>query len=152
MQGLISVAADLWISRRPCRELTGDHPQNWRATVGAHNVGSVVQRHRVLDAGFRLEWKAFMLTFNGLAFNEATWPEFRDLAKSKSKDLGACRWAACIEKTEDAAAACASAGLDRHHLHAYFWWTDGVGLRRRNADDLVFLEARGATKPIAQGM
>ncbi len=28
------------------------------------------------------------------------------------------------------------------HTHAYLWWTDGLGLRRRNTDDLVFKGVR----------
>ena len=36
----------------------------------------VLQRHRVLDEGFRLCSKAFMLTFNSRAFSTSTWVSF----------------------------------------------------------------------------
>ena len=98
-------------------------------------------RHRVLEAGFRLKSKALMLTFNSKAFIEATWPLFLAWLKGKARELGARRWAACLERSEHAqhsAAAGSGAAAPVYHTHAYLWWTDGEGLQRRNTKDLVF--------------
>ena len=96
-----------------------------------------VLRHRLLAPGFRLKSKAFMLTYNSRAFAEATWSKFLLWVRNKRQSLGARRWAACIELSEQAAAA--SDGMTKvFHLHAYLWWTDGQGIRRRNTDDLLF--------------
>ena len=53
-------------------------------------------RHRLLEAGFRLESKAFMLTFNSGSFVRETWPVFLEWVKERRGALGARRWAACI--------------------------------------------------------
>ena len=95
-----------------------------------------VQRHRLLEVGFQLNSKAFMLTYNSASFGEATWPAFLAWVRGKRKELGASRWAACLEKSEHASGGAAAPA--RCHMHVYLWWTDGVGLRRRNTDDLVF--------------
>ena len=92
-------------------------------------------RHKLLEQGFRLVAKAFMMTFNSRTFSAATWPGFLRWVKERRHLLGARRWAACWELSEHAMA---GAGGDVFHGHAYLWWTDGVGLRRRNTDDLVF--------------
>jgi hypothetical protein len=94
---------------------------------------SCLSRHRVLDDGFRLESKAFMVTYNSRSFTLDTWPEFLAWVKDQRRRLGFRRWAACLEE---------SAAPGVYHAHAYFWWTDGVGLRRRNTDDLVFAGVR----------
>ena len=108
-------------------------------------VAPSIQRHRVLDEGFRIQSKAFMLTYNCRAFTPAVWTAFLRWVKDKRRELGARRWAACLEKSENAqpAAAGGAAGAgDVYHLHAYFLWADGEGLRRRNTDDLVFAGVR----------
>ena len=98
-------------------------------------------RHRLLDEGFRLESKAFMLTYNSRAFAQATWPLFLAWVKERRRELGARRWAACFEESLNAqqpSAAGADGAPTVYHAHAYLWWTDGVGLRRRNTDELMF--------------
>lgn len=102
-------------------------------------------RHRLLEAGFRLESKAFMLTFNSGSFVRETWPVFLEWVKERRGALGARRWAACLEESLNAhssSSSCAVAPPRVYHAHAYFWWTDGVGLRRRNTDDLLFTGVR----------
>ena len=42
-----------------------------------------VQQHRVLQAGFRIKSKAFMLTFNSLTITMETWPAFRKWVRQK---------------------------------------------------------------------
>ena len=98
-----------------------------------------VIRHRLLQDGFRLQSKAFMLTFHSKDFTKDTWLPFSSWVRKTCRELGARRWAACLEGPADAAS---QAGSTRYHLHAYFWWTDGVGLRRRNTDALVFDNVR----------
>ena len=44
-------------------------------------------RHRLLDDGFRLKSKAFMLTYNSRGFSEGTWPVFLKWAKERRRAL-----------------------------------------------------------------
>jgi hypothetical protein len=46
-------------------------------------------------------------------------------------------WAATLEESLHTAD-----GQQRYHLHAYFYWNDGVGLYTRNTDELVFENIR----------
>lgn len=95
----------------------------------------MLESHRVLQPGFILKSKAFMLTLNSRSFTEATWPAFESWVKERAKTLGARAWSACLEETDPARA---QPGQRKFHLHAYFLWTDGVGLYRRNLEDLKF--------------
>ena len=94
-----------------------------------------LQRHRVLDEGFRLQSKAFMLTYNCKEFSTDTWQRFLTWVKGTVRKLHARRWAACLEESLHAHAV-TSPGV--YHLHTYLWWTDGNGVRFRNTDVLVF--------------
>ena len=96
-----------------------------------------LQRHRVLQGGFTLKSKAFMLTYNNRAFSPDTWTEFLPWVVARADEMGARRWAACLEKSEHA-----RAGRDVYHTHAYLWWTDGKGIFRRNTDDFLFQGVR----------
>jgi len=96
-----------------------------------------LQRHRVLQSGFTLKSKAFMLTYNNRAFSPGTWTEFLPWVVARANELGALRWAACLEKSEHA-----RAGRDVYHTHAYLWWTDGKDIFRRNTDDFLFQGVR----------
>ncbi len=114
------------------------------ATGEGHDADSdpppPVLRHRLLDEGFRLRSKAFMLTFNSRAFT-ATWPVFLRWVKDRYRELGARRWAASLVESVEATHRARSGGAAAapvYHTHAYLWWLDGVGLVRRNTDDLVF--------------
>ena len=57
-------------------------------------------RHKLLEQGFRLVAKAFMMTFNSRTFSAATWPGFLRWVKERRHLLGARRWAACWELSE----------------------------------------------------
>jgi hypothetical protein len=79
-------------------------------------------RHRVLEASFRPKSKTSMLTFNRRAFIEATWALFLAWLKDTARELGARRWAACLERSENAqrsAAAESRAATPVYHTHAY---------------------------------
>ena len=104
------------------------------ATTGAL---AQLQRHRVLQDGFILKSKAFMLTYNSRSFTPETWTAFLPWVKARAHELGARRWAACLEKSEHTRAGC-----DVYHTHAYLWWTDGKGIYRRNLDEFVFQAVR----------
>ena len=81
-----------------------------------------LQRHRLLDNGFRLQSKAFMLTFHSRGLTDKTWPLFRAWVLERRAALGARRWAACLEESMGAAAAVGSDGAvcgKVFHLHAY---------------------------------
>ena len=61
-------------------------------------------RHRLLEPGFRLKSKAFMLTYNSATFTEETWTEFLAWVKQTRRTVGARRWAACFEESKNASA------------------------------------------------
>ena len=54
----------------------------------------LLPRHRVLEPGYILKSKAFMLTFNSDTFTRDTWKSFENWVKRKRKELGARAWAA----------------------------------------------------------
>ena len=93
----------------------------------------LLPRHRVLQPGYILKSKAFMLTFNSHTFTRDTWTAFESWVKRKRKELGARAWAACVEVSIHSEA---TQHGPRYHLHCYLFWTDGVGLFRRNLNDL----------------
>ena len=75
-----------------------------------------------------------MLTFNSRNITPAHWPRFRAfIARLKGK-LGARAWAANLEQSLHAA----EAARPVFHCHAYFIWTDGVGIDVHSLDPFVF--------------
>ena len=97
-----------------------------------------VAKHRVLKPGFKLKTKACMLTFSIRNITPAHWPRFRAcIARLKGK-LGARTWAANLEQSPHAA----ESARPVYHCHAYFIWTDGVGIDVHSLDPFVF-EASG---------
>ena len=106
--------------------------------------GYQLQRHRVLEEGFRLQAKAFMMTFNSRAFTIGTWGPFSTWVKAIARRLHARRWAACLEESQNAQPLATDSAEPTavYHLHAYLWWTDGKGVTRRNTDDFVFTGVR----------
>ena len=90
---------------------------------------SPLDGHRVLGRGFRLESKAFMLTYNSGNFTVDVWPAFETFTADLAGRLGARAWSACLEASE---------APGRYHLHSYFFWTDGLGVKFRNLDTFVF--------------
>ena len=99
----------------------------------------LLQRHRVLDEGFRLQSKAFMLTYNSKEFTVGTWQRFLTWVKATARKLHARHWAACLEESQHARA---GTPAPVYHTHAYLWWTDGKGVRLRSTDELVFDNVR----------
>lgn len=96
---------------------------------------SPIELHRVLDASFVLRSKAFMLTYNSRKFTPASWIVFRGTMRRLHFAFKSKAWAANQEESLNAA----GAGDSKvYHMHAYFYWDDGVGLHRRNTNDLVF--------------
>ena len=98
----------------------------------------LLPRHRVLQPGYILKSKAFMLTFSH-TFTRDTWTAFESWVKRKRKELGARAWAACVEVSIHSEA---TQHGPRYHLHCYLFWTDGVGLFRRNLNDLQFEDVK----------
>ena len=92
-----------------------------------------VARHRLLLPGYRLQSKAFMLTYNSALFTKDDWAAFRDFIQDLHGRFGSRAWAACLEQSEEPG---------RVHFHAYFFWGDGVGVRKRNTDAFVFKDTR----------
>lgn len=100
-------------------------------------VSAVVPLHRVLEGSFQLQSKAFMLTYNSRHFSADCWKRFESHVCSLHNSLKARGWAATLEESLHTAD-----GQQRYHLHAYFYWDDGVGLYSRNTDKLVFENVR----------
>ena len=94
-----------------------------------------VPMHKVLDSSFRLQSKAFMLTFNSQTFTRQTWPSFRKHMRQLCRTLQARAWAANWEVSLESSS---PAGQTRFHGHGYLLWTDNVGVQRRNTDELQF--------------
>ena len=105
--------------------------------AGAAGVpeAAVVARHRVLEGGYILKSKAFLLTYNSRRWTRDSWDGFRAWAVGLQATLGFAAWAVCMEITCNPTQATFQ---EIYHFHAYFYWSDGVGLYRRNTDDLVF--------------
>ena len=94
---------------------------------------AVLPCHAAIRFGYRLQSKAFMLTYNSRSFSVTTWRSFRDFVEAKAKSLGARAWSACLEQSLHSSAAGAV-----FHMHAYFYWDDGEGVRLRNTDTFIF--------------
>jgi len=92
-----------------------------------------VPKHRVLQPTFALQSKAFMLTYNSLTITPSVWTAFKAFVVDLKKKYGARAFAACLELSLHA-----SGSMQRHHCHAYFFWTDGVGIYARDLDPFVF--------------
>ena len=71
-------------------------------------------------SGFRLCARAFMLTYNSLAFvlSPALYQEFEEFVKQRATDHGATYWSATLEKSDN------SNDIGRVHFHAYLSWHD----------------------------
>ena len=91
--------------------------------------------HRVLQPGYTLHSKAFMLTYNSSKFGLATWPAFKTWLLGVRKRLGARWWAACLEESTHAKP---TADGTRYHLHAYLRWSDTEGVFCRNLEPFKF--------------
>ena len=99
----------------------------------------VVPRHKVLRSSFRLQSRAFMVTYNSLAFTLATWAPFLQWVQTFAVKNGARAWAACLGESNKAAAGHGAAlGQQRYRAHAYFFWLDDMGLRLRSLERLRF--------------
>ena len=92
-------------------------------------------RHKVLEGGYILKSRAFMLTFNKRTWTRNTWGPFLQWVKDLQRPLGFHAWSACLEVSMHAAG---DGAAEVVHCHAYYYWTDGVGLFRRNTEDLAF--------------
>ena len=113
---------------------------------------SQVASHRVLDSSFTLHSKACMLTYNSRSFTPADWAPFQAAMRRLHLELKSKAWAANLEQSLHARG---SGDAETYHMHAYFYWSDGVGVFRRNTDDFVFqgvhprVDVNAATSPPA---
>ena len=106
------------------------------SSVGLPDEPSAVPRHKFLHTPFRLESKAFMLTFHSASFDKSSWEPFLAHIRGIAVNFGARSWATCLERSEHSQL-CAASG-ERYHCHAYFIWTDGVAMRVSGLDAFVF--------------
>ena len=102
---------------------------------------ATVPFHKVLAPEFRLQSRAFMMTYNSRSLRPEMWIEFRTFVASLKERLGARAWAANLEESLHAAPQDDEATA-RFHCHAYLLWTDGVGISRQNLDDFLFRRMR----------
>lgn len=109
--------------------LREDNALHMSADVGEE--AAFLPKHRLLLRSFAFKSKAFMLTYNSDTLTEASWPALRDHAKDLARRLGARAWSACIEASLKSTVASV-------HGHEYFMWTDGIGYRTDDLDDLRF--------------
>lgn len=100
---------------------------------------SALPLHKVLDSGFRLRSRGFMMTFNSKDFTRDTWPAFCSHVKQLCELLKARGWAANWEQSLEASSVGEST---RFHGHGYLFWTDEIGAHMRNTDELVFRNVR----------
>ena len=101
-------------------------------------VPETLPLHKLLDPSFRIQSKAFMLTYNSDTFAPPTWAAFRARVRHLAKHFKARAWAANLEESLQAA----PGPTPRFHVHAYLMWTDGAGFCSRNTDDLLFQGVR----------
>ena len=100
---------------------------------------TMVPRHKVLKAGFRLRSKAFMLTHNSRSFTRATWNAYRNWTQALAVRYGATAWAACLEESENASG---GGVVTVYHVHSYLLWEDGVGIQLQDLTPLKFQEVK----------
>ena len=93
-------------------------------------------QHKVLEPGFALRTKACMLTYNNKDFDRDTWATFMDWFKVLCKTVHVRRWSACLEESTHSERAAGQGS--RYHIHAYLYWTDGVGISCRDLKRFEF--------------
>ena len=114
-----------------------------------HVTSEIVDNHRVLQQtfypapakkAFRLHSKAFLLTFNSIAFTASIelWGEFTAWIKERVSKYKANYWSAAMEKSSHAET------HGRVHVHVYFsWQTAGSnGVDHSTTDAWVFRSCR----------
>lgn len=102
------------------------------------SVESPVAQHLVLQANYRLQSKAFMLTHNSRSFTAETWPCYRSWALQRSVELKARAWSTCWEESLHADVVVAG-GTKTFHGHTYlFWDSDSSGVDLENLDVLAY--------------
>lgn len=126
-----------------CSNGGADLPEIVRPTLADGSDGTgVVVGHRTLQqafynnlkGSFRLQSKAFMMTFNSLEFEatEALWTRFVEWVKDRCKKFRAKFWSCTMEKSIHADE------IGRVHFHAYWSWTGERGVDHKNTDEWCF--------------
>ena len=132
---------------KPTREVlppVTDAEDTTTANSDLDDPASSLPAHRVLGPAFRLQSKAFMVTYNCAQFTKDTWGAFRNHMRKLRRTLKSRAWAANWEGSLEAAG---GASQPRFHGHGYLMWTDEVGLNRRNTDDSVFTFSGSSARP-----
>ena len=136
----LRVARTLWcenggqalpeVERKPAP--TGDD----EAPVPGH--GTLQQSFYKAKGGFRLQSKAFLLTFNCLAFvhSQELWSAFKAWVQDRCQKFKAKFWSCTME------ASVHSHDVGRVHLHAYFSWTNEKGVDHSTTDHWCFQGVR----------
>ena len=108
--------------------------------VPGHHVLTQTFYPRKAAEGFRLCARAFMLTYNALAFvlSPKLWGDFQDFVTDRVKVYGATYYSCTIETSDNAV------DIGRIHLHAYFSWHDRKTptIDHRTTDAWVFQDVR----------
>ena len=137
----LCAARDLWTSNggggtfsavpgHGAEEDAGDGPD------GRERVPGHAECRAQSGQAFRLKSKAFMLTFNCLAFvaSPQLWQEFHSWVEDRKTAHGITYWSATMEESVH------SADAGRVHLHCYFSWHGGgsKGVNHKTLDAWVF--------------
>ena len=129
----LRAAAREWVANGGClsRPLVADDGGD---EDGPEELG--LPLHKVLQPGFTLRTKACMLTYNSKNFTRATWAAFMAWFRPLCKKMHVHRWSACLEESVHAERATSKGS--RYHIHAYLYWTDGVGVYCRDLKRFEF--------------
>lgn len=107
---------------------------------GEEPVPGHCRQVRADTPGFRLRSKAFMLTFNSLAFvaSPDQWAAFQGWVEERKQRYRATYWSATLETSE------AAVENGRVHLHCYFSWhgIEAKGVDHQTLDAWVFQGVR----------
>ena len=135
-------AREKWCSNGGC-----ELPQVTRQRSGeGGNEDGTLAGHRTLQqefyktkkGAFRLQSKAFMMTFNSILFVASAefWVEFVDWVKDRCQTFGAKFWSCTMELS------LRSEEVGRVHLHAYWSWTTARGVDHDCTDQWCFRGVR----------
>lgn len=129
----------------------GDLQQALLHVDGSDDSSDLLENHRTLTearalgnagkkTGFRLQSKAFLLTFNSSSFDagDALWEEFLAWVRNQAATYGATEWSAALERS------LSSSTPGRVHFHVYFSWSKpkAQGVDHRTTDKWVFKGSR----------
>ena len=104
----------------------------------------LLAKHKILLSSFRLESRAFMLTYNSRDLSPAAWESLLAFTEEKSRRFNASAFGVCMEitlhpsNTRGVQPGGAGGAGTVYHAHSYFYWKGADGVRLRDIDVFVF--------------